>query len=268
MAATTIQQLRLFQDLTPAQYAILQRLFSPRYEPQDAVIFEQGDPAEALYILVAGEIDIRFKPEDGSELTMTRVHPESVIGWSAALGNPLYTSTAVCLSDCQMLSIRGQDLRQLCETYPETGLLILERLAAGISQRLRNSHQTVRALLEQGLCININRELASSDPWVKPAQEQAITPNPGDTAMDENSNNTGEYTDKERLQALLDKISAYIEHFHGGSVEMVSYDGKVLKVRLGGACLGCPLSPNTLHGWVEGTVRQFFPNIERVESVT
>lgn len=76
------------------------------------------------------------------------------------------------------------------------------------------------------------------------------------------------YTDEEMMIALLEKISAYIEHYHGGSVEMVDYDGQVLKVRLGGACLGCPLSPNTLHGWVEGTVRQFFPNVEQVIDVS
>jgi Fe-S cluster biogenesis protein NfuA len=69
------------------------------------------------------------------------------------------------------------------------------------------------------------------------------------------------FSDKEQLKVLVEKISAYIEHFHGGSVEMVSYDGKTLLVRLGGACLGCPLSPNTLHGWVEGTVHQFFPEV-------
>lgn len=73
---------------------------------------------------------------------------------------------------------------------------------------------------------------------------------------------------EERLRGLIEQLNAYIEHYHGGSVEMVSFDGKVLKVKLGGACLGCPLLPNTLHGWVEGTVRQFFPEIERVESVT
>jgi Fe-S cluster biogenesis protein NfuA len=72
---------------------------------------------------------------------------------------------------------------------------------------------------------------------------------------------------EEQIKALLEKISAYIEHFHGGSVEMVALDGNVLKVHLGGACLGCPLLPSTLHGWVEGTVRQFFPEIERVEDV-
>ena len=70
-----------------------------------------------------------------------------------------------------------------------------------------------------------------------------------------------------QMKALVEQLSAYIETFHGGSVGYIDFDGKILKVRLGGACLGCPLSPNTLHGWVEGTVRQFFPDIEDVQAV-
>ena len=72
---------------------------------------------------------------------------------------------------------------------------------------------------------------------------------------------------EEQVRVLIERLSAYIEQFHGGSVELIAFDGKALTVRLGGACLGCPLSPNTLHGWVEGTVKQFFPQIERVESI-
>ena len=74
-------------------------------------------------------------------------------------------------------------------------------------------------------------------------------------------------TREEQARALIERLSAYIEQFHGGSVELVSFDGPVLQVRLGGACQGCSLSPATLHGWVEGTLRQFFPDIERVEAV-
>ena len=77
----------------------------------------------------------------------------------------------------------------------------------------------------------------------------------------------GEPSYEERVRVLIERISAYIEQYHGGSVEYVSLENHVLKVRLGGACLGCPLLPSTLHGWVEGTVRQFFPDIERVEDV-
>lgn len=75
------------------------------------------------------------------------------------------------------------------------------------------------------------------------------------------------FTTEESLRALIEQLDAYIAQYHGGSVQMVSFDGKLLKVHLGGACLGCPLSPVTLHGWVAGTVKQFFPQIEQVEAV-
>ena len=70
---------------------------------------------------------------------------------------------------------------------------------------------------------------------------------------------------EDQLRGLIDKLSAYVEQFHGGTVEFVSFDGKDLKVRLGGACLNCPLLPSTLHGWVAGTVHQFFPEINVIE---
>jgi Fe-S cluster biogenesis protein NfuA len=66
---------------------------------------------------------------------------------------------------------------------------------------------------------------------------------------------------EERLANLIENLSSYIEYYHGGSVKLVSFDGTVARVELGGACEGCPLSLNTLHGWIAGTVRQFFPDI-------
>jgi len=79
--------------------------------------------------------------------------------------------------------------------------------------------------------------------------------------------NNLEFSTEERLKALIDTLDAYISQYHGGSVEMVNFDGTCLKVRLGGACEGCPLNETTLNGWVAGTVRQFFPDIEKIEAV-
>ena len=73
-------------------------------------------------------------------------------------------------------------------------------------------------------------------------------------------------TPSERMKSLIDTLSAYIEHYHGGSVEMVSFDGEILKVKLGGACDGCELSSVTLQGWVKGTVQPFFPDLKDVVS--
>ncbi len=66
---------------------------------------------------------------------------------------------------------------------------------------------------------------------------------------------------EERLRTLIENLSSYIEYYHGGSCRLVSFDGKIAQVELGGACDGCPLSLNTLHGWIAGTVHQFFPEI-------
>lgn len=71
----------------------------------------------------------------------------------------------------------------------------------------------------------------------------------------------------ERMRGLIENISAYIEQYHGGWVKLVSYDGTSVKVALGGACKGCPLTETTLQGWVAGTVRQFFPEVETIEAV-
>lgn len=76
-----------------------------------------------------------------------------------------------------------------------------------------------------------------------------------------------EASDEERMRKLIDTLSAYIEHYHGGRVDLVSFDGSVLQVRMRGNCRGCDLAPVTLHGWIEGTVRPFFPNLLRVEAV-
>jgi Fe-S cluster biogenesis protein NfuA len=75
------------------------------------------------------------------------------------------------------------------------------------------------------------------------------------------------HSEKERMEGLIDFLSAYIEQYHGGSVRLLAYDGKTVKVEMGGACIGCPLSPHTLRGWIEGTVRQFFPDVEEVVGI-
>ena len=65
----------------------------------------------------------------------------------------------------------------------------------------------------------------------------------------------------EQMDNLIRSISAYIEQYHGGSAELISFKDDIVKVKLGGACDGCPLSAATLKGWVQGTINQFFPEV-------
>lgn len=74
------------------------------------------------------------------------------------------------------------------------------------------------------------------------------------------------HSKEEQIKGLLEQVSAYIEQYHGGAVEFISLEEEVLTVRVGGACLGCPLLPSTLQGWVAGTIHQFFPEIQVVSA--
>ena len=75
-----------------------------------------------------------------------------------------------------------------------------------------------------------------------------------------------DFTFEEKVRALIDQLNAYIEQYHGGSVELTRIEGNSVYVKLGGACEDCPLSPATLQGWVAGTLRQFFPDVDVIQS--
>jgi len=156
MPSDFFERLPIFSGLSCDQRELLRPLFVPMDCFSGTVLFEQGDPAEYLYLVVTGEVVIRFKPEDGSAITVARVRPGGIVGWSAALGSRSYTSGAICEEYTQMLRLCGQDLCQLCDRYPETGILILERLATVIAERLRNTHEQVMALLKQGLYTSLH----------------------------------------------------------------------------------------------------------------
>jgi len=161
MSDCILDHVLAFQGFNQEQISRIRPLFLLFFAPNESVVFEQGEPAENLYVLITGEVAIRYKPEDGPEGVIAHVRPEGVVGWSAALGNPYYTSSAVCSSDCQMLRVRKSDLRQLCENYPETGVLFLDRLAAMIAERLRTTHPQLMELLEQGLSVHIVKPVAA-----------------------------------------------------------------------------------------------------------
>ncbi len=80
--------------------------------------------------------------------------------------------------------------------------------------------------------------------------------------MSDSTRNSSSHSREDMVRGLVIQIGSYIEQYHGGSAEMISLEGDDLKVRLGGACIGCPLSTSTLQGWVAGTINQFFPDIK------
>ena len=144
-------QLAFFTGLQAADIQLLAPYFAPQMWVAGTVIFEQDDYAEYLYLVVSGEVTIHFKPHDGPIMTVTRVQPGGIFGWSAAMNNPAYTSSAVCSLDSEVLRIRGIDLRLLCEKHPELGRIILDRLAGVIAERKQSRQESVSSILASGM---------------------------------------------------------------------------------------------------------------------
>ena len=72
---------------------------------------------------------------------------------------------------------------------------------------------------------------------------------------------------KERVQQSLERIRPALQA-DGGDVELVEVtDDGVVKVRLVGACRGCPMSQLTLANGVERVIKEDVPEVVRVEAV-
>lgn len=151
MPEDVFDQVPLFEGLSPVQCALMRQIFIPCDFYTGSMLFDQGDPADFLYIVSSGEVVVVFKPDDGPPITVAHVQPPGVVGWSAALGSRTYTSGAECSCYTQLLRVRGTDLRKLCERYPDIGVIVLDRLAMVIADRLSKTHAQVVGLLQLGL---------------------------------------------------------------------------------------------------------------------
>lgn len=71
---------------------------------------------------------------------------------------------------------------------------------------------------------------------------------------------------QEKVQAAIDKIRPMLQA-DGGDVELIGVENGIVKVRLKGACAGCPMSRMTLKNGIERVLKQQIPEIKAVESV-
>jgi Fe-S cluster biogenesis protein NfuA len=71
---------------------------------------------------------------------------------------------------------------------------------------------------------------------------------------------------KERVEEALKEIRPALQA-DGGDVELIGVDDGIVKVRLTGACGGCPMSQMTLKMGIEKRLRERLPEIRSVEAV-
>ncbi len=71
---------------------------------------------------------------------------------------------------------------------------------------------------------------------------------------------------KERVEEVLNKIRPSLMR-DGGNVELVDVNDGTVKVKLTGACSGCPMSTLTLKMGIEKVIKEEIPEIKEVVAV-
>jgi CRP-like cAMP-binding protein len=134
------------------EYKDLLKLLAQPYSCHSGeTVIEQGKPADYIYLIINGKVEVSYKPYDGSRITVSHVGKDGLFGWSALVGSRTYTSSVTAIEDLETVRIQGSELRKLCRRYPEAGKEILDRLATAASSRWTNAHEQVKSILVNGM---------------------------------------------------------------------------------------------------------------------
>ena len=71
---------------------------------------------------------------------------------------------------------------------------------------------------------------------------------------------------KEKVEKAIEEIRPNLQA-DGGDIELVDVDNAVAKLKLKGACAGCPMSTMTIKWGVENFLKRKVPEITKVETV-
>mgnify|MGYP000441072985 FL=1 len=71
---------------------------------------------------------------------------------------------------------------------------------------------------------------------------------------------------KEQVEEALKKIRPMLQR-DGGNVELIDVEDGIVKVRLQGACAGCPMSQMTIKNGIERLLKQEIPEVKSVVPV-
>ncbi len=143
--------LPIFKDLSRFELDLLDSMMEVKSYDSNQIIFEQGSKVAFLYILLKGEVTIHYKPYDGPTIVVATIQPGGVFGWSAIVGREEYTSKANAVLSSLTYRITAQNVRLLCNEYPEVGEKFIDRLINRMTDRINHSENQVKDSLLQGM---------------------------------------------------------------------------------------------------------------------
>ena len=125
-----IRRFPIFSKIAPAKQKLL--CFSSErltYNPGQE-IFHMGDPGDACYIVIEGEIDISVDRTNGKDtLLLSTVGPNDIIGEIAIFGRVPRTASATAKTRVEVLRISADLFRSVIRENPDAAIELIRSLA-------------------------------------------------------------------------------------------------------------------------------------------
>ncbi len=156
----------LFSALDDAQLTSLGRLFTERKITANTVIFQQGDSADALYLLLDGQVKVMLTGEDGKEVIIAILNRGDSFGEMALLDADGRSAQVMSMSPCRLLALSAADFRDWIAGNPKLAMAIIQQL----SGRLRQANQTINSLATLDVKSRVARVLLEHSVQQRPQE--------------------------------------------------------------------------------------------------
>src|SRR5207248_6587877 len=128
-----LRRVPLFAGVAPSRLKLL-AFTSDRvgYRPGD-VLFKQGDPGDAAYVVLSGTADILVSAGDG-DIKVASIETNSIVGEIAILCDVARTATVRASAPLETLRIKKDHFIRLLAEFPEMAVEIMRVLADRLSR--------------------------------------------------------------------------------------------------------------------------------------
>jgi CRP-like cAMP-binding protein len=123
----------LFRDLPEQDLATIASGLRTRRYRRGEVIFHQGDPGDALHIILTGRVKISSPSDSGVEAILTTLRPGEFFGSLALLDGAPRSASATAVDATETLILPRDRFRQLVNDWPE----IRDHVFAELARELR-----------------------------------------------------------------------------------------------------------------------------------
>jgi len=124
-----LSQVYLFDGLSKDELDAIERHAVIRRYRRNTVIIERGDDANALYILVEGQVKVFVADESGKEVVLRQLGPGSVLGELALLAEMPRTASLMTVDDSEFLVITKRSFAQCLADHSGIGWNLVRALA-------------------------------------------------------------------------------------------------------------------------------------------